>query len=74
MKVIKQKLEEERFKEIEQYYQKQNQQLGKANQSNNFDENDQEHEFYCQICDKEFKSDNQLKNHEKSKQHKQMIK
>lgn len=31
-------------------------------------------EFYCAVCEKGFKSDNQLKNHEKSKMHKQNVK
>ena len=41
----------------------------------NYQEEDEaEYQYYCEICSKDFKSENQLRNHEKSKQHKQMVK
>ena len=39
-----------------------------------YEEEEEKPEFYCEICDKEFKSENQLMNHEKSKMHKQAVK
>ena len=73
MKVVKQKLEEERFREIEEYYKNQN--GGLTNQKNEAEEEyEVQSEFYCQLCQKQFKSQNQLRNHQKSKQHKQNVK
>ncbi len=39
-----------------------------------YDDDDEAPEFFCPICDKTFKSENQLMNHEKSKIHKQNVK
>lgn len=30
--------------------------------------------FYCEVCDKDFRTENQKKNHEQSEKHKKMIK
>jgi DnaJ family protein A protein 5 len=81
MKVVKQRLEEERFREIEEYYRKQNELSNTSTPTvishkpaRGKPEEEEQGEFYCEICEKEFKSENQLRNHEKSKQHKQMVK
>lgn len=76
MKVVKQQLEEERFKQIEEYYKKQaesnhHHHSHQAQDAGNYAQDEQ---FYCDLCEKGFKSENQLRNHEKSKQHKQMVK
>lgn len=55
----------ERFKELEAL---------KEKQAEAEAEEDELEEFYCAPCEKAFKSENQLKNHEKSKQHLKAVK
>jgi DnaJ homolog subfamily A member 5 len=74
MKHVKQKLEEERFREIEEYYKKQNEGISTPtpiishkgqppNVKTRFEEDEHDGQFYCEICEKDFKSENQLRNH-----------
>lgn len=42
--------------------------------NNVHDSEDDRNDFYCALCEKQFKSENQLKNHENSKAHKQNVK
>ncbi|KAM3134816.1 hypothetical protein pb186bvf_013141 [Paramecium bursaria] len=63
-------LEQQRFEENEAYFKEklQHEIVTEKIQKNNGDI------LYCEICDKEFKSESQLKNHQNSKIHKQNLK
>ena len=61
--------EQRRFEELDRMKEELR---GKAQGEANEDE--EEDEFYCQVCKKSFRSENQLKNHEKSKQHLKAVK
>ena len=56
----------ERFAELEA--------LKENNKADEIVEDEEQEEFYCAPCQKGFKSENQLKNHEKSKQHLKAVK
>ena len=71
MKHHKKQLDEERLKEVEEYYKNQEEE----DQHRHHDKKQEaDEDFYCDICEKGFKSQNQLSNHNNSKVHKQNLK
>ncbi|KAL7715707.1 DnaJ domain containing protein [Entamoeba marina] len=62
------KEEEEELERLARFY--------SGTDGGNQEEQDEEEvqEFYCVVCEKTFKSENQMKTHENSKKHKQMVK
>lgn len=69
-KIIKKQMEEQRMKQIEEYYRN-----NKQSSSEDEVEDDQpQSEYYCELCEKGFKTTNQMQNHKNSKQHKQNMK
>jgi hypothetical protein len=71
MKKVKTKIEEERFKEIDEYHKNNTAAEGKTHEE--YYGEGEEPEFYCRICSKTFKSENQIINHERSKTHKENV-
>ena len=72
MRKVREQLEEERLKEVEEYFKNQNN--GKKLSEDEYEVVEDEYIYKCEICDRKFKSNNQFINHEKSKQHKQAVK
>ena len=70
LKKGKSKYDEERFKEIDEY----NKNNNTTQVAEEYNGEGEEPEFYCRICNKTFKSENQIINHEKSKSHKENVK
>lgn len=56
MKIVKQRLEEERFREIEEYYKRQSEQTQQAASRPAHDDDDEDCQFFCEACEKGFKS------------------
>lgn len=65
-KIRAREAEMERFAELDR--------LKEQQQTEEMGEDQELEEFYCQACKKSFRSENQLKNHEKSKQHLKAVK
>jgi DnaJ family protein A protein 5 len=57
----------QRFQENEEYFRNKNEEIV-------VEQRKEEVGFYCEACDKEFKSESQMKNHNNSKMHKSNIK
>jgi DnaJ family protein A protein 5 len=58
------------MKEIDEYYKNNKEQMS----SESSGEEAPQSEYYCELCDKSFKTTNQMENHKNSKIHKQNMK
>jgi len=67
--------EKQRKEEAQRYLEEslQEQVVEETNEDDN-DQNGHEEDFFCEICNKEFKTENQLKNHKPSKAHQKKVK
>ena len=75
IKLLQELREKQRKQEAERYLQESLKQGNEEeNNDNEIGENVYYEDFYCEICNKEFKTENQLVNHKQSKLHKKKIK